>query len=217
MADAKLQELIDTLKRQGVESGEEAGRRIEEEARTKAAQILAQAKAEADALVAQAKAEADKQIKQLQSSLEIAASQFVTSLKRVIEENLLVLPLKAEIGDTLKQDAFLKSLLTKFVEIYAGDGSGKGMQIVLPKDAADQLWDYSLELAAKRYGADQAGDKVALKLESQGLSFGFMARRSDGVVHLDFSDEAFLNLFLQYLSARFRTLFKDVKIGEAGL
>lgn len=217
MADAKLQELIDTLKRQGVESGEEAGRRIVDEARTQAEQILAQARTEAERLVDQARAEADKQMKQLQSSLEIAASQFVTSLKRVIEENLLVIPFKAEIADNLKQDAFLKDLMAKFVAAYAGDETGKGMQLVLPKDASDQLWDYALELAAKRYGADQAGDKVALKIEAQGLNFGFMARRSDGVVRLDFSDEAFLNLFLQYLSARFRTLFKDVKIGEAGL
>lgn len=214
MADAKLQELIDTLKRQGVESGEEAGRRIVDEAKAQAAQIVAQAKAEAEAVLAQAKAEAEKQMKQLQSSLEIAASQFVTSLKRVIEENLLVLPLKAKLADELKQDEFMKSLMGKFVESYAGD---KGMQLVLPKDAQDQLWDFALDLAARRYGADQAGDKMELKMESQGVNFGFMARRSDGVVRLDFSDEAFLNLFLQYLGARFRTLFKDVKIGEAGV
>lgn len=214
MADAKLQELIDTLKRQGVESGEEAGRRIVEQAQAQAAQIVAQARSEAETVLSQAKAEADKQMKQLQSSLEIAASQFVTSLKRVIEENLLVLPLKAKLAEELKQDEFLKSLMTKFVESYTGE---KGMQLVLPKDAHDQLWDYALDLAARRYGADQAGDKLELKMESQGVNFGFMARRSDGVVRLDFSDEAFLNLFLQYLGVRFRTLFKDVKIGEAGL
>jgi V/A-type H+-transporting ATPase subunit E len=40
--------------------------------------------------------------------------------------------------------------------------------------------------------------------------------KKDGHVRLDFSDEAFLSLFLRFLSPQFRSLFKTVKIGDLG-
>jgi V/A-type H+-transporting ATPase subunit E len=147
MANEQLQELIDTLKKQGVESGEKAGEEIIDSARSQADDILSQAKEEAASIVAQARDDADKQMKRLQSSMEIAASQFMNNLKGVIEENLLAVPLKKEITEELTDPDFMKNLIMKFVESYAASPHHEEIQLLLPqgfchRDHGPSLWPW---------------------------------------------------------------------------
>lgn len=209
MAENKLQELIETLKKQAVETGETASRKIIEEAQQQAEGIVEKARAEADTIVSDAKAEADKNLKQLQSSMEIAASQFVTNLKRVIEENLLSLPLKGKLTDALADTETLKDLLKAAVVEFTRHTDSKDLLAILSEDQREKLKDFAVELAAAQ------GDGASVKLQSGNVSFGFMISRTDGNVRLDFTDEAFLTLFLQFLTPRFRELFKDIKLGDA--
>lgn len=214
MSNDKLQDLIETLKRQGVEKGETAAREITESARKQAEEILAQARAEGAAIVAAAKEESDKQMKRLQSSMEIAASQFVNSLKGVIEENLLTLPLKKELTGILSDPAFLKTLLTRFVENYAKGPEAQGIQILLPQGMQEDLKNFVVELMGRYYGKGQKDDALVLGLSAQDVKFGFQINKKKGNVRLDFSDEAFLSLFLGFLTPKFRDLFKAVKVGD---
>jgi V/A-type H+-transporting ATPase subunit E len=214
MANDKLQDLIETLKKQGVETGEKAGQEIIESARKQAEEMLAKAKAEAASMLGQAREESEKQMKRLQSSMEIAASQFVNSLKGVIEENLLTLPLKKEITGVLSDPAFMKTLITRFVESYVHSAQSEGIQLLLPKGAQEELRNFAMELMARYYGQGKGGDQLVLELAAQDVKFGFQVNKKQGNVRLDFSDEAFLSLFLGFLSPKFRDLFKDIKIGN---
>ncbi len=214
MANDKLQDLIETLKKQGVETGEKAGKDIVESARKQAEEVLAKARAEAASIVSQATEESDKQMKRLQSSMEIAASQFVNSLKGVIEQNLLTFPLQKELSGALGDPGFLKSLITRFVEAYAASGQAEDIQLLLPKGAQGDLKDFALQLMARHYGPAKGGDPQVLELEAQDVKFGFQVNKKQGNVRLDFSDEAFLSLFLSFLAPKFRELFKSVKIGD---
>jgi V/A-type H+-transporting ATPase subunit E len=214
MANDKLQGLIETLKKQGVETGEKAGHEIIESARKQAETILAKARAEAASIVGQAKEESEKQMKRLQSSMEIAASQFVNSLKGVIEENLLTIPLKEELTGGLRDPAFLKNLITRFVETYARTGQGENIQLLLPKSTQDELMDFAMELMVRHYGQGKGGDQLVLELEAQDAKFGFQVNKKQGNVRLDFSDEAFLSLFVRFLTPKFRDLFNSIKIGD---
>ena len=211
MADARLSELIETLKRQGVESGEEEKRRIEEEARKNAAEIIRTAKAEAEALRKSARDDADRERRQLASSLEIAASQFVTGLKRVVEEGFLTLPLREQLTSTLEDENFLKTLISRFVESYAAAGK-TDISLLLPRAAQDTFWEWAVGLVAEKAGSGSAEDRV---LRSRGVAFGFQVDQ-DGGVRLDFTDEAFLELFLTYLAPRLHHLFKPVETQAAG-
>jgi len=215
MSDNKLQELIDTLKKQGVESGEESSRRIVEEANLKASEIVAKAKAEADDLIARAKEESDKSFQQLHSSLEIAASQLLTDLKRSIEENLLVIPMKEKIDETLKDDKFLKELINTCVREYVKDPQRTDLAALVPKDQLERLEDFAATNIQSLQG-DRKGDKLTLQIKSDGVAFGFVIGTKDGVVKLDFTDEAFLELFLKYLAPKFRSYFKPVDVKGLG-
>ena len=175
---------------------------------------MAEARAEAASIVGQAKEESEKQMKRLQSSMEIAASQFVNSLKGVIEENLLTLPLKKELSGALGDPGFLKTLITRFVESYAGSGQAEDIQLLLPRGTQDELKDFAMQLMARHHGRAKGDDPLVLELEAKDVKFGFQVNKKQGNVRLDFSDEAFLSLFLSFLAPKFRELFKSIKIGE---
>ena len=213
MSDVKLQELIETLKKKGVESGEETSRQIVEDAQKKADILLAEARDEADTIVKEAQAEADKRLEQLQSSMEIAASQFITNLKRVIEENLLAIPLKKALDQALGDTDFLKKLLETLVQEYVQQSGQKDLQILLSNEQQENLSSFATELISKA-AEKEDGEKLTLTLQSSGVDFGFLVSKTDDNVRLDFTDEAFHTLFLRFLTPRFRELFKDIKLGE---
>ncbi|ADK84812.1 H+transporting two-sector ATPase E subunit [Desulfarculus baarsii DSM 2075] len=207
MADAKLQELIDVLRKQGVESGEDSARQIVASAEKEAERILAQARTEAEAVVTKAQSEADNLKKRLESSLEIAASQFVTNLKSQVEESLLVLPLRQKLDENLADESLLKGLIAKLVENYSAGSPEDDMKIILGKDAGESLKSYVLGLGAKV--------KLSQDLESYGARYGLVVELGSGKVRVDFTDEAFLALFLRFLSPAFREMFRNVKVGKA--
>ena len=213
MADSKLQELIETLKKHGVESGEETARKIIDEANKQHTEILHHAKDEAERIVAEAQAEADKRSRQLQSSLEIAASQFIANLKGAIEENLLVIPLKKKLTETLGDTKFLRELLKTVVQEYTRNPGHKDIVVMLNKEQQEQLKDFTVNLMTARPGK-QEKDRISLSIQGDGVNFGFTISTKEGNVRLDFTDDAFLSLFLRFLSPRFRELFKNIKIGD---
>jgi V/A-type H+-transporting ATPase subunit E len=214
MSDSKLQELIDTLKTQAVESGEASSREIIEKAQKEAAAIVDRAKGEADGIIRQAQDAADQKLKQLESSMEIAGSQFVTSLKREIEQNLLALPVKEKVTEALGDTDFLKELIRSVVLEYTGREECSDLQVLVPREKQEKLVDFMVELVKEQSDCGDPNHK-GLTLQTGNVSFGFMINRMDGNVTLDFTDEAFLALFLKFLTPRFRGFFKDIKAGES--
>ena len=149
MVDTKLQDHIETLKKHGVESGEAASRRIVDEAEKKAAEILARANRESEGIVKEAKEEADRIMRQLHASMEIAASQFLTNLKRHMETNLLSLPLKGKVDETLKATGFLKELISACVKEFAKGTGSSDLTILVSKEQRDQLEDLVVSLIGR--------------------------------------------------------------------
>lgn len=215
MTDTKLQELIDTLKRQGVESGEEASRRIIENARKEAGEIVSRAKSEAESIVAKAKDDASRQLRQLHSSMEIAATQLITELKRTIEESLVTLPLSKELAKNLSDTNFLKDLIVTCVREYTKAPGRTDLELLVSKEQLERLGDFAGE-SIKSLSEKGGQGELGLKLRSGEVSFGFIVGRTDNAVRLDFTDQAFLELLLRYISPRFREFFGTIDVKELG-
>ena len=213
MATDKLQELIETLKKQGVQKGEESAAHIVESAQKEAGDILAKAQSEADAIIAKANRDSEGILKRLQSSMEIAASQFVGNLKRVLEKNLLTVPIKEELTGRLGDADFLKDLITLFVKTYAANPQNPDIQLLLPAGVQDSLKNYAVEMMMQHCKGDGLKDHIVM--ESHGIRFGFQVDKKDGNVRLDFTDDAFLALFSTFLTPKFRELFSRLKLEES--
>ncbi len=211
MTDQKLQQLIETLKKQGVESAEETSRKIIEDAKREAETIVSRAKATAAGILDQAEREAENRMRQLRSSMEIAASQFVTNLKRAIEDRFLVLPLRKGIQTALEQTEFLRELIRIAVTEFARSRGGSGWLVSVSSEQKEKLQDFVAALARSETGGERA---AGVTLSTEGVSFGFMISPSDGKVRIDFTDDAFLALFLRYLAPRFRELFQNIQLGN---
>lgn len=215
MMDTKLQELIEILKKQGVESGETLSRQIVEDAQKQAAERLARANKEADDIVNSAREEADRILKQLHSSMEIAASQFLTNLKRQIETDLLTLPLKGKLTEILDDTAFLKELISTCVQGFIQVSGEADLTLLVSKAQRDRLTDFAVQLITGP-GTDNGGDGWNLTLETNGIAYGFIIGKTDGRVMLDFTADAFLDLFLRYLMPKFHAYFKTIGFKDGG-
>jgi V/A-type H+-transporting ATPase subunit E len=100
------------------------------------------------------------------------------------------------------------------VESYAASGQAEDIQLLLPKGTQDELKDFAMQLMSRHDGQAKGGDSLVVELEAKDVKFGFQVNKKQGNVRLDFSDEAFLSLFLSFLAPKFRDLFKSVKIGD---
>ena len=215
MAEAKLNELILALKSQGVESGQEEGRRIVAQARAEATRLVEEAQAQAQALREQTRAEIQRQEQQLRSSLEIAAGQFVAHLKRDLEHDLLTLPLRDQLRAELGDPELIKALLAKCVEAFAAGDHRPDLAVLLPEKMQAQLKQYVVDLMTRYYGGWGQGDQLRLMLGGAEVQYGFALDLQDGHSRLEFTDQAFLELFLRYLSPWFRSLFRQVETEPA--
>jgi V/A-type H+-transporting ATPase subunit E len=214
MSEDKLQALLTTLKKQGLESGEQLGREKVEAANKDAEAILAQAREQAGKIVSEAREEADRQMRRLQSSLEIAALKYVNQLKQQAEENLLRLPLKKEMEAKLGKADFIKAMVLSVVEAYTTAQKGAEVQVHLPLATSDEVVA-AISSLIKKHGQKDGDHKVVVKDPS--LKLGFAVDIDNGHVRLDFSDESFLAEFLAQLSPEFRKYFSSLDLqAEAG-
>ena len=214
MTDNTLQELIETLRKQGVESGQEASRKIVEDAEKTAAQMLARARSDAEGILARAAEDAERQRRQLRASMEIAATQLISDLKHTIEENLLAFPVQKMLASALDDTAFLRELIATCVREYVKQPGRAEIDVLVSKEQHDKL--ESTALGWIKTLANKDADRLALNLQSGAVSFGFIIGKHGEAVRLDFTDQAFLELFLRYLSPRFREFFRTIETKDLG-
>jgi vacuolar-type H+-ATPase subunit E/Vma4 len=102
----------------------------------------------------------------------------------------------------------VKELISACVKEYARMPGTSDLTLLVSNDQRDELEDFAVQLIA-RLGEDR-GDHLKLTLKTDGVSYGFIIGKTDGSVMLDFTSEAFLGLFLGYLSPKFHKYFKDI-------
>jgi len=97
------------------------------------------------------------------------------------------------------------------VREYVKQPERADLSVLVSKEQQQKLTDFAMELINSLPGKRE-GDRLRIELKSDGVAFGFILGTSDGVVRLDFTDEAFLELFLKYLTPRFRAFFKNIDV-----
>ncbi len=192
--EQQIQDLINSIKKEGIDSANEEKKKIIEEAEAKAAAIIKEANAEKDKLLSDSMRQIEKEKESLRESLKMAARDLSLSFKKEVELKIQTL-LDEKVKNAFDYDT-LKSLLKTVIENeFKGD-----VAVVLPDDKKKEI---ALSLAEELAGELSRGVELTF---SQSLSGGFRVVAKDGRAYIDLSDDECAKLLYPYISSSVREL-----------
>jgi V/A-type H+-transporting ATPase subunit E len=202
--DIQVQELIDKIKKDGIETASNEAARIKSEAETEGRRILEAAKKEADDIISRGKHDAERSEKAGIAALEQASRNLVLAFKDEIQsllDRIISEHVSANYGDDV-----LKAALPDLLKAWAEKGSSE-LSVILPESELGKIQSFFSE---KLTGALWKG--VELK-SSRKLSSGFHISNKEGSVYYDFSAEAVANLLSTYLNPKLAEILKNSSKG----
>jgi len=194
--DIQLKELIETIKAEGIKSGESQGSEIIDKAKDEAASIIKAAHEEADKIIQTSKSEAAKEIASGEAAIKQASRDLILNLRQEIE-SLFSNLMQADVKSALSGDA-LKDAIVAVVKGLANDTS-----------------DFELMVEKKSLSAIESGLKSLLSAEiKKGLEIkpfaqidaGFRISYKDGSGFFDFSDKEIALVLSAYLNKKLATI-----------
>lgn len=198
--EVQLQELVEKIRKDGVESADAKAREIIRDAESHASSILETAKKEAEEIVKKAGEDAARAEKASVSAISQAGRNLLLSFRDAITRELDSI-VKSETAKAYNSE-ILKELVPSVVKAWIANGSGGEISAILSPADASKLEGFMLS---------------ALKTElSNGLVIGsnsavtggFRIGTKDGAAYYDFSAEAVAELFSAYLNPRVSAILK---------
>ncbi|HCC37487.1 MAG TPA: V-type ATP synthase subunit E [Treponema sp.] len=202
--DIQVQELIDKIKKDGIESASGEAARIKREAETEAKQIVDAANKEARDIISRGKTDAERFEKAGIAALEQASRNLTLAFKGEIQ-SLLDKIVGREVAVSYGDDT-LKSALPELIKSWAAK-SGDSLALVLPEAELKKLEGYFTEKLSAEL-------KNGLELKSdRNLGAGFRIANKDGSAYFDFSADSVAELLSAYLNPRLGEILKSAVKG----
>ena len=189
--DTQVEELIDRIKKDGVDAAENSASEIISQAEKEAEKIISNAKAEAEKILKQAKEENARMEKASEDAIKQAGRNLLLAFRDSITKELSAL-VSDEVSKTYSKD-MLSKLIPEVIKEWAKNTSAEDVSVLLnEKDLAEV----------------ESGLKAALKADNS-ISNGFRIGVKDGAAFYDYSAEAVAELFSAYLNPKVSALMKE--------
>jgi V/A-type H+-transporting ATPase subunit E len=198
----QLSELIERIKKEGVESAEQEATRIKEQAEQEAAGILAAARREAQEIAAKARSEAERFQATGKEGVRQAARDVVLDLKKQLT-TMLGRILNREINKALEGQAVRDGLSSLFAN-WKSDAT-LDYEVLVPAETWNKIKESLLDgLAAEM--------KRGVEIKPSGsVRAGFRISEKDGSAYFDFTDRGLTEFLMEYLNPRLAE-----SLGESG-
>ncbi|MDR0512185.1 MAG: V-type ATP synthase subunit E [Treponema sp.] len=192
--EIQLQELIDKIKKDGIDSASSEAVVLKKEAEAEAARIIAAAHKEAADIITRGKADAERSEKAGIAALEQASRNLILAFKSEIQ-GLLDKIVAQSSAAAYGEDA-LKATLPEVLAAWSAKGGDKPLDILLT--------DGDLKKLSSWFNDKLAGElKKGVELKPvRNLSSGFRIAEKDGSAYYDFSAEAVAQLLSAYVNPR---------------
>jgi V/A-type H+-transporting ATPase subunit E len=198
--EIQLQELIDKIKRDGIETASEEASRLRSQAEEEAKRIVDAARREADNIIAKAKTDAERTEKAGIAAVGQASRNVVLSFRTEIQV-ILDKIIAQEAASSLNDDV-LKAVLPEILKGWAGKG-GESLDLILNEAQLKKLNTFFKEKLAAEL-------KKGVELKSdRNLGAGFRIANKDGSAYYDFSAESVAELLSAYLNPRLAETLKE--------
>ncbi len=201
--EIQLQELIDQIKKDGVDAAQAKAEEIILSAKAQADKIIADAKAQADKITAEAKTENAKTVKSGEDAIRQAGRNLLISFRESVARELNAI-ISDNVNAAYSSDDFAK-LIINAVECWAGKPEADDISVILTADDLSKLEKTLLaELKSKMLGG------VTLKANDN-FDGGFRIAVNNGTVYYDYSAQAVTDMLSNYLSPRVTALLKEAE------
>lgn len=201
--EIQLQELIDQIKKDGVEAAETQAEAILDSAKAEAEKIIADAQAQADKILLNAKNENERMVKSSEDAIRQAGRNLLISFRESVAKELKAIVSK-NVADIYSSGDFAK-LILKAVECWANKPEAGDVSVILNSADLKKLEDALLaELNTKMLKG------VTLKANDN-FDGGFRIAENNGGAYYDYSAEAVTDMLSNYLSPRVTALLKEAE------
>ncbi len=192
--EQQIQDLINSIKKDGIDSATNESRKIIEEAEKKAETIIREANAERDRLIADGMRRLEKEKESFSESLKMAARDLSLSFRKEVEGKIQTL-LDARVKEAFDGN-LLRDLLKTVIEAeFKGD-----VTVELPEEKRKAV---ASSLAQELASSLSRGVELSF---SSSLGGGFRVIAKDGRAFIDLSDDEVTKLLYPYLSSSVREL-----------
>jgi len=201
--EIQLQELIDQIKKDGVEAAEFEAKAIVDAANEQAEKIIADAQAQAERIILNAKTEEERMVKSGEDSIRQAGRNLLISFRESVARELKAI-VGERVTDVYTSDALVQ-LVVKAVEGWASKPDAEDISVVMNSEDLKRF-EKAILAALK----DRMIKGVTLRANDN-FDGGFrIAENSDGVYY-DYSAEAVVDMLSNYLSPRVTELLKEAE------
>ena len=201
--EIQLKELIDQIKKDGVEAAESEAQAILKVANDEAEQIILSAKAEAKRILQEAKKENERMVKSSEDAIRQAGRNLLISLRESVTREL-----NAIIGENVTavylSDAFA-GLIISIVESWAKKPDAEDIAVILNTQDLNKLEETLLAVLKEKMLKG-----ITLKANDN-FDGGFRIAVNNGSAYYDYSAEAVVDMLSNYLSPKVTELLKEAK------
>lgn len=201
--EIQLQELIEQIKKDGVETAEAEAKAIVEGAEAEAKKIISDAKAQAEKILLNAKNENERMVKSGEDAIRQAGRNLLISFRESVARELNAIA-GENVNAVYSSDAFAQ-IIINVVECWAARPDAEDISVILNSEDLKSLEETVLAgLKAKMLNG------VTLK-PNDNFYGGFRIAVNNGGAYYDYSAEAVTDMLSNYLSPRVTELLKEAE------
>ncbi len=199
--EIQLQELIEQIKKDGVEAAESKAASILESANAEAEKIVSDAKAEAEKILLEAKENNERLVRVSEDAIRQAGRNLLISFRESVTKELDAVVGK-KVANVYSSNA-LSELIVKVVEEWSKNADSEDLSVLLNSKDLE-----TLEASVLNALKGKMLDGVTLK-PNDNFDGGFRIAVNNGSAYYDYSAQAVTEMLSAYLNPRVTALMKE--------
>ena len=201
--EIQLQELIDQIKKDGVEAAETQAETILTAAKAEADKIISDAKSQAEKLLLDAKTENERTVKSGEDALRQAGRNLLISFRESVAKELKAI-LSENVSGIYSSEELAK-IIVKAVDGWTSKPDAEEITVILNSEDLKKLEDTVLSGLK-----DKMQKGITLKANDN-FDGGFRIAVNEGGAYYDYSKDAVTEMLADYLSPKIASLLREAE------
>lgn len=201
--EIQLRELIDQIKKDGVEAAEAEASAIIKHANEEAERIVSYAKAQAEKILTDAKNQSERMVRSSEDAIRQAGRNLLISFRESVTRELNAI-LSKNINAVYSSDE-LAHLIINVIEDWAKNPDVENVAVILNSGTLEKIENILLSALKERMLSG-----VVLKANDN-FDGGFRISVNNGGAYYDYSAESVIDMLSNYLSPRVTALLKEAE------